>query len=152
MIEKLEFYHGAALLRMIEDARFKTISKRGCGYCVNRDRFVAIKYSTKSHSPWGFSFSGDDIVRLRIAEEEFDDCVIALVCGGDGVCALFWSRVAELLKNSPGGISTRRGFAGCYAVRGPAGRLQGRVAMNRWPSILFDETDKIEMTEYATKY
>lgn len=53
MIEKLEFYHGAALVRLIEDARCEAITKHECGYLVNHSRIIMIKYSTKGHSPWG---------------------------------------------------------------------------------------------------
>ena len=142
MIEKLEFYHGAALVRLIEDPRCTRIAKHACGYLVNQKRAVAIKYSTKTHSPWGFTFSQDDLTRINKAEAELSGCVVAFVCGGDGVCVLFWTTVAELLGNAPGRIGTKRGFAGCYAVTGPAGELKGKVAMNQWPAIVFDAEDK----------
>jgi hypothetical protein len=138
MIEKLEFYHGAALVRVIEDPRCRAIAKHACGYQVNSNRILAIKYSTKAQSPWGFTFSDDDILRFSVANEECGDCSIALVCGGDGVCAISWETAAELLGMSPGRIAAKRAFAGCYAVSGPAGPLKGKVAMNRWPSIVFE--------------
>jgi len=138
MIEKLEFYHGAALVRVIEDPRCKSISKHVCGYCVNGTRILVIKYSTKAHSPWGFTFSDDDLVRFSAAGEGFGDCLLALVCGGDGICALPWSIAVALLGNTPGGIAAKRGFAGCYALNGPAGEMKGKIAMNRWPGIVFE--------------
>jgi hypothetical protein len=142
MIEKLEFYHGAALVRVIEDPRCQTIVKHPVGYRVNTNRILAIKYSTKARSPWGFTFSGEDIARLDAATTEFGDCLIALVCGGDGICALSWKVATALLSESPGRIAAKRGFAGCYAVNGPAGELKRKVAMNRWPAIVFDGEDK----------
>jgi hypothetical protein len=141
MIEKLEFYHGAALVRVIEDGRCEAITKHECGYCVNQNRILAIKYSTKTRSPWGFTFSGDDVARFEAAYKAFGDCVIALVCGGDGICAFSWSIAATLLSNSPGRIAARRGFAGCYAISGPVGELKGKIAMNQWPSIVFEAGD-----------
>jgi hypothetical protein len=45
MIEKLEFYHGAAIVRLIEDDRCKTVGKNEYGYLVNGDRSVFIKYN-----------------------------------------------------------------------------------------------------------
>jgi hypothetical protein len=138
MIEKLEFYHGAALVRLIEDPRCKQIAKHVCGYLINHNRIVAIKYSTKANSPWGFTFSQDDLTRISKAEEELAGCVVAFVCGGDGVCVLPWTAVVDLLENAPGRIGAKRGFAGCYAVSGPAGEMKGKVAMNRWPGIVFD--------------
>jgi hypothetical protein len=138
MIEKLEFYHGAALVRVIEDPRCESITKHACGYRVNNNRLLAIKYSTKAHSPWGFTFSSDDILRFNAAKAEFGECLLALVCGGDGICALSWAPTATLLADSPGRIAAKRGFAGCYAVSGPAGELKSKVAMNRWPAIIFE--------------
>jgi hypothetical protein len=142
MIEKLEFYHGAALVRLIEDPRCGTIAKHDCGYLVNHNRTIMIKYSTKGHSPWGFTFSPDDIVRIERAEKQSHGTVVALVCGGDGICVLFWTDIDKLLVSAPGRIAAKRGFAGCYAVSGPAGKMQGKVAMNRWPAIVFDGEDK----------
>jgi hypothetical protein len=139
MIEKTEFYHGAALVRLIEDPRCEAIRKHGCGYRVNQQRFVAIKYSTKARSPWGFSFSQEDIVRFEAAMKEFGICLIALVCGGDGVCAISWSTVSNLLGGTPGWISAKRVHGSCYGVSGPAGTLNGKIAMKRWPGSIFDE-------------
>jgi hypothetical protein len=138
MIEKLEFYHGAALVRVIEDPRCETIAKHAYGYRVNGTRILAIKYSTHARSPWGFTFSEEDISRFGSANAEFGECFIALVCGGDGVCALSWAIASALLAQSPGRIAAKRGFAGCYAVTGPAGAMKGKVAMNRWPAIIFE--------------
>jgi hypothetical protein len=144
MIERLEFYHGAALVRVIEDPRCETIAKHACGYRVNNSRILAIKYSTKAQSPWGFTFSEEDVSRFSAADAEFGDCFIALVCGGDGVCAFSWATAAALLAQSPGRIAAKRGFAGCYALSGPAGGLKGKVAMNRWPAIVFDGEETVE--------
>jgi hypothetical protein len=55
---------------------------------VNEKGILAIKYSTRAHSPWGFTFSDDDISRLAAVSSEVGECIVALVCGGDGVCAL----------------------------------------------------------------
>ncbi len=141
MIEKLEFYHGAALVRLIEDPRCESIAKHTCGYRVNRNWIVGIKYSTKAQSPWRFTVSEDDVARFRKAECDFGSCFIAFVCGGDGVCALSWSVVGRLLGEGPGWISAKRGFAGCYAVSGSVETLKEKVAMNRWPAIVFDEEE-----------
>lgn len=138
MIEKLEFYHGAALVRVVEDPRCTGIARHPYGYRVNESRLVVIKYSTKAHSPWGFTFTAEDVSRLKAAAAEFGECLVALVCGGDGICALSWTDTAPLLGGSPGRIGAKRGFAGCYALSGPAGELKGKVAMNRWPAIIFD--------------
>jgi hypothetical protein len=126
-------------MRVIEDSRCKAIAKDEYGYRVNGNRILAIKYSTKAHSPWGFTFSNDDIQRFNAARSEFGECLLALVCGGDGVCALSWTVAAALLANKPGCIAAKRGFAGCYGVNGPSGQLKSKVAMNQWPAVVFDD-------------
>jgi hypothetical protein len=143
LIEKLEFYHGAALVRVIQDPRCKAIATHPCGYQVNGSRVLAIKYSTKAHSPWGFTFTSDDFSRLNAVSSEFGERLVALVCGGDGVCVLTWTEASTLLDGLPGRIGTKRGFAGCYAVSGAAGQLKGKVAMNRWPAIVFEPEQEI---------
>ena len=137
MIEKLEFYHGAALIRVIEDQRCESVRKSEHGYIVNGDRIILLKYTTKAHSPWRFTFTADDVERFDFAEEEFDSCVLALVCGGDGVCCSTWATVRALLDAAPAWIAAKRGFNGSYALSGPAGSLKRKVPLNLWPEILF---------------
>jgi hypothetical protein len=138
MIDKLEFYHGAAIIRLIEDPRCQTIIKHGGSYKVNRNRIVLIKYSTKARSPWRFTVSREDVARLKQASNQFSICVMALVCGGDGVCALSSNAVNDVLGGKAGWLSAKRDFGGRYAVSGPEARLKTRIAMNRWPAIVFD--------------
>jgi hypothetical protein len=47
MIDKQEFYHDAAVLKLIADPRFRTILPQEGGYVVNGKPFVLIKYSTQ---------------------------------------------------------------------------------------------------------
>jgi hypothetical protein len=139
MIEKLEFYHGAAIVRLIEDDRCKSVGKNEYGYVVNGDRSVVIKYTTKAHSPWRFTVSRDDIARYDLATEKFESCVIALVCGGDGVCSVDWKTARALLGGSPGWLAAKRNFNGCYGVSGVAGTLKKKIPVNQWPGIVFGQ-------------
>jgi|SRR2546427_6020469 len=137
MIEKSEFYHGAAIVRVIEDSRCRSISKCEYGYLVNSAGLACVKYSTKAHSPWHFTVSADDMSRLENAAGLFEKCVVGFVCGGDGVCPVPWQLVKQLLGTAPGWITAKRKFNGCYSVSGPLGTLQRKVALNQWPGILF---------------
>ncbi len=85
MIEKLEFYHGAALVRLVEDRRCVSIAKSELGYIVNEDCMVFVKYTTKANSPWRFTISRDDLTDFDLAHHRFRRCFLALVCGGDGI-------------------------------------------------------------------
>ena len=142
MIEKLEFYHGAAIVRIIEDTRCTSVAKHEYGYLVNATRLAFVKYTTKTHSPWRFTVTADDIARLEKAAGRFPTCVLALVCGGDGICAITWESTRELLSGAPGWLAVKRSFNECYAVNGPAGALRRKVALSGWPGILFGREDE----------
>lgn len=140
MIDKADFYHGAALVRVIEDARCERIARHEQGYLVNGCAVVCIKYSTKARSPWQFTLTADDVENCGNAAAEGRQCVVAFVCGGDGICAVPWHEVDDLIAAKPGsGIAAKRAFNGCYSVSGPSGTLKRKVARNQWPGILFPE-------------
>lgn len=138
MIDKREFYHGAALGRLVEDGRCEHIKKHEFGYTVNEEVFVFLKYTTKSRSPWRFSFSNDDIQHLNLLASQFKNIVIAMICGGDGICAISWRKAADLLGDKSGWISTRRKLNEQYAVAGQVNKLHGKVSLGEWPSIVFE--------------
>jgi hypothetical protein len=137
MLEKQEFYWGAAIVHLLEDPRCTSLKKDEGGYVVNATRLIALKYSTKSRTPWRFGFGADEIKRLVEASSRYQALVIGLVCGGDGVCAITWKQAAMLVGEEPGWISVRRKFHERYAVAGPAAELAGKVPLRDWPALLF---------------
>lgn len=139
MIDKQEFYHGVAILRLLEDPRCQNVKKGDGGYVVNGDSFAFLKYSTKNRSPWGFSFGLEDIQRLDATAGTHRNVVVALICGGDGICAVSWKDAADLLGNQAvGWLSARRGFRELYAVAGPKGKLKHKISFQEWPALLFE--------------
>jgi len=139
MIDKREFYHGVAIIRLLEDERCQMVQKRDCGYDVNGEVFIFPKYSTKSRSPWRFSFSKDDAERLNSLARSFAKIVIVLVCGGDGICAIPWREAVDLLGNDAGWISAKRNFNEQYGVAGPRGKMKRKISLRDWPSIIFEK-------------
>lgn len=139
MLEKQEFYWGAAVIRLLDDIRCTSLRKDECGYLVNSTQFVLLKYSTKSRTPWRFIFGEDEVVRLIGLSDRYSLVVIGLVCGGDGVCAIAWKQVTALLSNKPGWVSVRRNFRERYEVAGPEGRLNNKISVRDWPAILFKQ-------------
>ncbi|MGA3160284.1 MAG: hypothetical protein ABSC77_03630 [Terracidiphilus sp.] len=139
MIDKQDFYHGAAILRVVEDARCRSVNKLDIGFLVNQETFVYLKYRTKSRTPWNFQFGSDEIEHLNSTVERFPKIVIAFICGGDGICGLSWLQVKELIANNAGWISCSRKFNEQYGVSGPNGNLKGKVSLQQWPNIVFDE-------------
>jgi len=143
MLDKFEYYHGAALVRLMDDERCRAVNKRGLlGYVVNNKIFVFLKYTTKTRSPWGFAFDQEDIDRCLKMEEEYKDVVLGLVCGGDGICALHWHEAKELLGSNPGRIAAGRKHNHSYSVWGTAGEWKRKISVSRWPLILFESDEK----------
>jgi hypothetical protein len=137
MIEKQEFMHGAALVRLLEDARCRNVRRVDLGYEVNGQALVFLKYSTKSHSPWRFGFSAEERRKLAASGETFL-VAIALICGGDGICAVTLAEAESIMGADAGWIAVRRRFHELYGVSGQAGTLPRKVPLHRWPAILFD--------------
>ena len=77
MLDKFEYYHGAALVRLMEDERCRAVKKRGLlGYVVNDETFVFLKYTTRTRSPWGFAFDQEDVDRCFKMEQEYKNVVL----------------------------------------------------------------------------
>jgi len=139
MLDKSGYYHGAAIIRLMDDARCLAVKKRGfLGYVVNNENFVFLKYTTKTRSPWGFTFNQEDVDRCFKMEQEYKNVVLGLICGGDGVCALHLSEAKELLGGKPGRIAAGRKHNQSYAVWGTEGEWKRKIPLGRWPLLLFD--------------
>jgi hypothetical protein len=139
MLEKQEFYWGAAIARLLDDAKCTNLCKVEQGYLVNSALFFLLKYTTKSRSPWRFTFGEDEIARLANVSSRYKRVVTGLICGGDGVCAISWDQLEKLLGGRPGWISARRKFHERYGVAGPAGELDRKISISDWPALLFQE-------------
>ena len=138
MIDKQEFYHGVAIIRLLGDVRCRRVQKCDFGYTVNDDVFLFPKYTTKSRSPWRFNFSDEDVKRLNHFANSFSKMIIALICGGDGICAIPWKDCEIILGRKAGWVSARRSFHEQYTVAGSAGALKGKVSLRQWPVIAFE--------------
>lgn len=137
MLEKQDFYWGAALVRLLDDSRCTSLTKRETGYVVNGDAFIALKYTTKSRTPWRFTFGEDEFGRLIGAAGCYRSAVIALVCGGDGICAISWTEIDSILGHQSGWVSVKRDFHKQYGVAGSKASLDRKISVRDWPSILF---------------
>jgi hypothetical protein len=137
MIEKQEFYHGAAVLRIINDPRTSSLRPHLGGYLVNEGIFALVKFSTKATTPWRFTFTRAEIATIT-SEANARFVTIAFVCGGDGICAVRWPELESLIDDRLW-ISCSRPFKKRYSVSGPLGDLAGRVPHHRWPGALFAE-------------
>ena len=139
MLDKSAYYHGAAVIPILEDIRCRSIRKLGTlGYVVNDDKFLFIKYTTRERPPWRFTFDREDIGRCLNMSGNYSLLVLGFVCGSDGVCAVDWSQGLELLGDKPGWVAASRKHNHSYTVWGAKGELKRKVSLNRWPALIFD--------------
>ncbi|MEK7089163.1 MAG: hypothetical protein AAB913_03475 [Patescibacteria group bacterium] len=137
MIDKLHYYHGAAIVSLLEEDGNVSVKKKGLlGYVINNEVFVFLKYTTKARSPWKFSFDQEDVDRCLNMKSEYGTIVLGLICGGDGVCALTWDETQSLLDIRPGWISAQRKHNESYKVIGSVSKLRRKIPVGRWANII----------------
>lgn len=136
-IKKQEFYEGAALHLLARTGAISSIEYDAPFFILNEQLLALLKYSTKGRSPWGFTFTTDEqsVLQLRATESEI---VIGLVCGADGVAAVTYDAYLKIAtpRDSAIHIACYRQHGEYYAVKGPEGKLDGKVAPSDWLRIL----------------
>lgn len=144
MIDKQEYYHGVAIIRLLDDSRCHSVTKHDFGYLVNEDKFIFLRYSTKARSPWRFSFSKNEIAQINHLSQTYSKIIVVLICGGDGICAVDWEDSKLIVGEISSWIAIRRNFNKCYGVSGPLGKLKKKVSLQKWPLILFEDFQEIQ--------
>lgn len=136
-IKKQEFYEGAALHLLARSGGIASLRYESPFFLLNDRLWVYLKYSTKGRSPWGFTFMPDEQALLRIRASEAE-VVIGLICGADGVAAFNYDeyRSVAALRKSAIRIACFRTHGKHYAIKGPDGTLDGKVAPSNWQRIL----------------
>ena len=136
-IKKQEFYEGAALHLLARSGGIRSIRYEPPFFVVNDHLLVLLKYSTRSRSPWGFTFTSDEQILLHGRASEFKT-VIGLVCGADGVAAFSYDAYCSVaaLKGGAVHIACYRQHGEHYEVNGPDGRLNRKVPPSNWQRIL----------------
>lgn len=136
-IKKQEFYEGAALHMLARSGRITSIRYEPPLFVVNDQLLVLLKYSTRSRSPWGFTFLPEEQVLLQNRASE-SKIVIGLICGADGVAAFTYAsyRSVAAPRKTAVHIACYRQHGEHYEVNGPDGRLDGKVAPSNWQRIL----------------
>lgn len=136
-IKKQEFYEGAALHLLARSGGITAIRYEPPFFVLNDRCSVLLKYCTKSRSPWGFTFTADEQLRLQ-ANSARIETVLGLVCGADGVAAFTYSDYLKVAvpRESAIRISCFRGHGEHYEVNGPDGTLDWKVPPSNWQRIL----------------
>jgi hypothetical protein len=136
-IKKQEFYEGAALHLLARAGGITSIQYESPFFILNNQLLALLKYSTRGRSPWGFTFTTDEQNILHIKSTE-SKIVIGLVCGADGVAAFTYDAYLRVAapSGSPIHIACYRQHGEHYDVKGPNGKLDGKVAPLDWQRIL----------------
>jgi hypothetical protein len=127
-------YYGCALVQVVENFSIPiTISRLDAqGYYLLNDKApLYVKFSRNRRGPWGFTFRRDHQIQYQKVAEEYGDCILTLVCGSDGIVALSFAQVREVLDDQfeeQEAISIRRKLNRMYSVGGTDGKLSNKVA------------------------
>lgn len=98
---------------------------------------VLLKYSTKSRSPWGFTFTPDEqeLLEQRAATTA---TAIGLICGSDGIAAFPYSSYKPIAapRATAIRIACYRSHGEHYEISGPDGVMPRKIAPSKWQRIL----------------
>lgn len=149
MIKEFEFYHGIIFSRILHATQKEVLIKLyptpdNASYVLNDKVGIYIKYSTKRLSPWRFSFQKrhqDEILEMK---NKIGEVFLLLVCNDDGVVALSFNEVKQILNESyeeVEWISATRGKRQMYSVKGSDGKLKFKIGNDDFPEKLFKVTE-----------
>lgn len=150
MIKEFEFYHGAALVRLLYGSDREVIiesfpSESNASYIINKSIGLYIKHSAKRMSPWRFSFSQEHRDEISEMKKGLDKVFLLLVCGEDGIVSLSFDEF-KMIANETNGlvewVSVVRNKNTEYAVEGSDGFLGYKISKKEFPGKLFEEDVK----------
>lgn len=134
MIRDIEFYHGAALARLVRSGQRVTIAPFNAlshaSYVVNDCCGLYLKHSSSRMSPWSFTFHLNHQHEIDEMHRLIGYVVVGLVCNDDGVAGLDYSEFRTVLDANHEvveGIGISRKPRGMYTVRGRDGKMQYRI-------------------------
>lgn len=141
VLRKLDFYEGAALRALACTGLLDSVRPNPPFFLINDAVNVLLKYSTRSRSPWGFTFTAEEQQTL-LRRADNARVIIGLICGSDGVSALEFESYKTIARPRPAPlrVSCFRDHGQLYAVRGPDGELPRKISPSAWSRILASES------------
>jgi len=143
MVSENEKYHGVVFSRLLKTNKNLQISKftdvSSSSYIVNNVGLY-IKYSTKRMSPWNFTFLSTQQDEIEMIHKNFGRVFITLVCGSDGIVALSYDELKQVLDSNISDverIGISRPPRGKYRVIGTDGKLKRAIGDNEFPGKIF---------------
>lgn len=115
---------------------------------------IFIKYSTKRLSPWKFSIYKSEQEELELFEKHCGKAFLILVCGNDGIAALNFDQLKEVLDDDyedQEWVSAERRLKQEYRIRGSDGTLNRKIPPGLFPAKIKSELQKLK-TERGKKF
>ena len=93
------FFHGSALVRLVQDRRTKgiTLYSGNNSYLVNNIACIYLKHCTKRLTPWSFTFQPEHIREIAEIRKNIGNTYIVLICSDDGICCLNYYELSQLV-------------------------------------------------------
>lgn len=144
MISDADRYYGAVLSTVVDSFGVPVcicnVSTDVAGfYLINDSLPLYIKYATSRKGPWTFTFQKRHQELLESFYVKYSECIIAFVCGKDGIAALIHSDLRKILDTSfeeQEAVTIRRKRNEMYRVKGRDGILERKLSRNSLDEIL----------------
>jgi hypothetical protein len=137
MIREFEFFHGAALVKLIHDKKILSViaypSAQNSSYVINNGVGIYIKYSKKRLSPWRFTFLKEHQDEILEMKKKYEKVYILLVCNDDGIACLDFLQLKAILNNlheEAEWVAAYRQRREKYSISGSDGQLKYKIGVN----------------------
>ena len=144
-IHAYEYYHGAALNRIIDSGKSLEImtfpSDSNSSITINKNIGVFFKYSQLRISPWRFTFKKEHQDELMQMKELHKKLFIVFICFDDGFACLEWSELKKILDydhKEVEFVSIKRMRKEKYTVNGSDGKLKYKIGQNEFPKKIIE--------------
>lgn len=144
-MKKFQFYHGAALTKIIHSNHFEKIqifSKNNSSYLVDGKIGIYIKYSQKRIYPWIFTFAKEHILEVKEVFDLLGNVFVTLVCHYNGICCINWQEFCKIVSIGnniyPKWIKASRNKNEKYTIYGIDGELNYKIGNSDFPCKLKD--------------
>lgn len=138
MISDADRYYGATLSYIVDrwdgSISVQNAPNAGAGfYLLNGWLPLFIKYSTSRHGPWQFTFQNEHQSQQQSLFELYGECLMAFVCGRDGIAALTHMDFRKVLDDrfeEQESVAIYRRHKEMYRISGRNGIFERKVARN----------------------
>lgn len=137
------FFHGWALVRLIQDKRTSKVKlySGNNAYLVNDFACIYLKHSSFRLSPWLFTFMPKHIKEIQTIRKDIKNTYLVLVCNDDGICCLNYDEFSQLIFigdfDKSKNIRVSRPPRKKYLISGTDGKLSYKIGNNDFPRKIF---------------